>query len=233
MLNSADPANLAKIGSSVFIVVGGLAIAGGLLLAMDDPGGLALSAFGVVFAGVGWLMRRKAAPPQGRKAVVIGEDAFSGRRKDGQQANVRRGVVIHVDETASEAEVAVAKADWARQRFAERPDWMEGRILAEAERSSGLHMLAAGLWIGFALLALGAGLIWGGVAWLMAAGACGLATILTGMLAFQLLRWRKFGDNVLVLGQTPLRLGQVLEARVLTQLAPTMVPAEGFQVRLR
>ncbi len=217
----------------MFIAVGGLAIAGGLLLAMDDPGGLALSAFGVVFAGIGWLIRRKTVPPQGQKAVVIGEDAFSGRRKDGQQANVRRGVVIHVDEDASAAEVAAAKADWARQRFAERPDWIEGRILAESERSGGLHMLAAALWIGFALLTVGASLIWGGVAWLVAAGACGLAAILSGMLVFQLLRRRKFGDNVLVLGQAPLRLGQVLEARVLTQLPHTMVPAEGFQVRLR
>lgn len=228
-----DPSNLPKLAFWVFTGFGVVAVVGGIVLALDDPGGLALVAFGVIFIGAGWAAKRIFSPPEGKKAVTIQEDAFSATRLDGRASTVSRSAVIHVDEDASEEEIEAAKAAWSEERFAARPDWASGRILAEAERSGGLHALAAGLWSFFAALAIGAGFLWGGMAWFVAAGTTGIAIVLSYLLAMARIRRKKFGRSVLCLDPCPARLGAGFAARLETEIAAGMAPDDGFLFKLK
>ena len=227
------PGGLGVLAFRVFAAFGALMVLGGVALAFDDPGGFALMIFGLVFIAAGLLARRLFTPAEGKTFVSIPEDGFQARRLDGLQETVTRSVLIEVPEDASPEAVAAATSAWAAERFAARPDWVEGRILQEAERRGGMHRLAAGVWTVFALGALGAALLWGDIAWLFLLGAAPIAAGLVFMAVRDVVRRRRFGRSVFLMDATPARLGSTLAGAVQTEIPAGRPPKGGFRVELR
>jgi hypothetical protein len=233
MTGPRDRFDLPRIGGYVFMGFGTLVVAMGIVTVMDDPAGFFAILFGLVFVAAGFLTRRLFAVPEGKKAVAVEGHAADIATRDGRGGTRTQSSVIHVDENATEAEVAAARAAWLRARWAERPDWAEGVIRSDDVKHGGLAVLAAGLWSVFALGALGAALIWGDIAWLVAVGAGVVALGFIVNAARMTLRRRKFGDSRLRLERTPLALGGRLAGEVATGVPRGMRLADGFAVTLR
>jgi len=217
-----------KIAGVVFIGAGALMIAGGLLLAIDDPAGLFLSLFGLVFVGAGLLARRMFATPAGKKAVVLSQEQATV--PGGTRASVR---FVHVDEDASDEEVAALRRQWLRERWQSRPDWASGDIEDQDRRQSGLHGVTLAVMCVVTLAAAAVGVLWSEVGWMLAF-ATGISA---GVLGFQWLRGaarrRKFGDARFLMSPCPAVLGGTLAGRVLTGVPQTQDVADGFRLRLR
>jgi len=228
----SGPAGLAKLAFRVFVGFGLVMVVGGIALTLSDPGGIALIAFGLVFIGAGYLARRVFTPPEGMKAVAVKEDAFTARRHDGLHSAQTQSAVIHVPEDASPEEIEAAKRKWASEQFEQRPDWTEGRVLAESERRGGLHRLAAIVWTVFALGALAAALFWGDIAWLVLIGASVIAGGLSFLAIRDMARARKFGRSLFLMEETPARLGQPLKGNVQTSMPSGRPPKGGFRLTL-
>lgn len=233
MTSPLDRFDLPRIGGHVFMGFGALVAVMGVVTSFDDPAGIFAILFGLVFVGAGYLMRRLFAVPEGQKAVAIEGHTAGIATWDGRAGTRSQSSVIQVDADASETEVAEARAAWLRARWAERPDWVAGTIRSDDAKHGGLARLAAGLWSAFALAALVAALIWGDIAWLVAAGSALVALGLMVNAVRMALRRRKFGDSVLRLAQTPLALGGQLEGEVTTGVPRRMRLADGFAVAVR
>lgn len=203
-------------------------------MVFDDPAGFAVVAFGSVFIGIGFLVRRVFSPPPGKKAVLVGGAEAPIRTLHGMPGIRRQASVIHVDENASAAEIEAAKAAWFRERWARRPDWAEGRILAEDSRSGSMLDVAAGLWILFAAAALASALYWNDwLAWLVAAGSGIVAVGLFNSVVLRSLRQRKFKESRLILRESPATLGGRLLGEIETGVPQSMVLPDGFRLALR
>jgi hypothetical protein len=225
---------LPVVAGWAFMAAGAAMVAGGIVLALDDPGGFALIGFGLVFGGAGWLARRLFATPAGMKAVAVSAHEVGVRSHDGRPGTCRQATLIHVDEDAGEAEVAAARAAWLRAQWQARPDWVAGRIVAEEARRGGWLYVGAGLWTAFALAVGGAAAFWGGgIVWLGAglAGLVAVALWAAGVLAG--LRRRKYGASHFRLDRTPAALGACLTGAVETGIAKARPPRDGFRLRLR
>lgn len=227
------PDSLGRLGFWVFTGFGGFMVLGGVFLTFDDPAGLAVIAFGLIFVGAGYLARRLFTAPSGKKSIVVAEDAFQTRRRDGRTTAISSGIVIHVDADAGPDEIAAATAAWAAAQYAaQRSDWATGQILAEGERRRGLYVLAAIVWGGFAVCALGVALIWGDIAWFVFAGAAPIAVLIAAQAARDGMRRRKFGRSLFLMQSPPARLGAVFEGDVQTSLPYDRMPQNGFQLEL-
>lgn len=226
--------DLPRLGGILFTGFGAAVVAVGAVMVFDDPAGFAVVAFGSVFIGIGLLVRRVFAPPPGKKAVLVGGAEAPIRRLDGSTGIRRQAGVIHVDENASAAEIEAAKAAWLRERWARRPDWAEGRILAEDSRRGSMLNLAAGLWILFAVAGLAGALYWNDwLAWLVAAGSGIIAVGLFNSIVLRSLRQRKFKESRLILRETPAALGGRLLGEIETGVPQSMVLPDGFRLVLR
>ncbi|MBX6366330.1 MAG: hypothetical protein IRZ04_00015 [Rhodospirillales bacterium] len=226
--------DLPRLGGILFTAFGAAVALIGAVMAYDDPAGFAVVAFGSVFIGIGILVRRVFAPPPGKKAVLVGGAEAPIRTLHGRRGIRRQASVIHVDENASAAEIEAAKAAWLRERWAQRPDWAEGRILAEESRGGPMLKLAAALWILFALAGLAGALYsndW--LAWLIAAGSGVVAVALFNSVVLQSLRQRKFKESRLLLRESPATLGRRLLGEIETGVPQSMVLPDGFRLVLR
>ncbi len=210
-----------------FIGFGALIVLVGALSAMSEPAALAAIPFGAVFIGAGWLARRLLTVPTGMKAITTETAEAPVARQDGRTGTRRQGSVIHVPEDADEDE---ARAGWLRQRLAERPDWAAGRITPEGERAGKLLAWTAGIWTLATVAALAATLVWGGIAWLIAAGAALTAAGPVFMLAREGLHRQKFAASAFTAESLPFRLGGRLAGTVETGIAQRR--ADGLRLRL-
>jgi len=230
---AAGSLDLPGLAGLAFPAVGAAMALGGAVMVYDDPGGFALLALGFAFIGIGLLARRLFAPP-GKKAVLVGGIEAPTRSIHGRRGIRRQAAVIHVDENASPAEVEAAKAAWLRARWEERPDWGEGRVLAEDERGGAFLHIAAGLWLLFALAGLAASLYWGGwLAWLVAAGAGIVAASLLVHAVLRTLRGRKFGESHFLLRASPVAPGGRLQGEIETGVPQDVALRDGFRLFLR
>lgn len=224
--------SLPLLAGWVFMGFGAAMAIGGAFITVDDPAGLALLAFGLLFIGAGYLAKRLFAVPEGKMAVVVGTQSFatSGpamlRRRHSQSA------IIHVDAGADDAEIAAAERDWLHRQWQARPDWVVGRIVAEDERSGYWQILAAWMWSGFAALSIVAALIWGGMADLVAVGAVTMASVMVVLAVRVRWRQRKFGASHLLMDASPARLGRRLSGMIETGVAATGAPRDGFVINL-
>ena len=228
-----DGPELPVVASYVFIGVGAVMLVGGIALVFDDPGGFALMAFGLVFAGAGYLARRLFATPAGKRAVAVSSHTVGIRGYDGRRGRRSQASIVHVDENATEAEVEAVQRAWLDEQWRRRPDWVAGRIEADAARSGNLVFVAAGLWTALALALAGAGHAWDEFIWLPAGLAALVAIAFWAAAARTWLHRRKFAPSCLVLETTPVWLGERLAGEVETGVPRSVRPKDGFRLVLR
>ena len=229
MLRRPDLPTLAGI---VFGAAGALMVLGGIAMVFDDPAGFALIAFGLVFIGAGTLAYRLFRPPEGMKAITVSEHTHATERPFGVRGTRRQAVLIHVDEEATEAEIAEARQAWMREQWHARPDWIAGRI-EDAHTHSGSNLyFAAVLWSVFAGGLILGFVLWGDPPWLLLAIPAGVALLLVVAAVRAHLRQRKFGSSHFQMAATPAFLGERLAGTVETGVEARHGPADGFRVRL-
>lgn len=225
---------LPVVAGWAFSGVGMLMLVGGIVLAFADPGGFALIVFGLVFLGAGLLARKLFATPEGKRKVAVSAYETGIRNFDGTTGTRRQGTIIHVDEDATEEEIEAAKDAWRHEQWKkQRPDWAAGRIVAEDERSGRYLKLAAVLWSVFTAGAVGAGFVWGGIAWYVAVFAGLVTGTLVVLVVRMVLRQRRFAASHLVLERSPARLGDRLTGEIVTGVPQGKALREGFVVQLR
>ncbi len=224
-----------EIGHLVFWIfgaVGAVCAVGGVALAMDDPAGLFLVAFGAVFMGAAWLARRVFTTPPGMKSVAVETTAASVRDWSSGARRVTSTTFVHVPEDATEAEVEAARRNWAKSRLDSRPDWVSGRIEQEAKRTgASLTYGAFGAAVLAAILAA-AGWFFDGFFFIMAGfvavGCVSLAWMATGQAA----RRKKFGLAEFVMKSSPVAPGERIEGVIETRAARRSMEKGDFRLTL-
>lgn len=224
---------LPVLGGYAFMGFGGAMVLGGIVMVIDDPAGFALMAFGLVFIGVGFAAKKLFATPEGKKAVTVGGYQASIQNRDGARGARAQANIIYVDEGACAEEEAGAKRGWLLEQWQRRPDWVEGRVEGEDKRSGSLGYWAALAWSIFALGAVAAGFLWGGMAWWVAMLAGAVATVLVLLALRVWWRRRKFGDSYLTLDHSPLALGDKLVGTVETGVTYSKMKSQTFHIECR
>lgn len=224
---------LAKLAGLAFTAFGVVLVVTGILITIADLSGLTAVAFGLVLIGVGRLARRVFAPPEGTRAVEVSGYEASIETEQGLRGTRRQASIIHVDANATDAEVEAAKAEWLREQWQRRPDWVAGRIISQDERGKGLVLAAAVLWSALAVvLVVAAGLFGAGVGIVAAVVGIVAGALVVHALTVRLRR-QKFGQSHLILERTPAFLGGVLSGEVESGVREDAAPLSGFHVRLR
>ncbi|NBC19276.1 MAG: hypothetical protein GVY18_18375 [Bacteroidetes bacterium] len=209
-----------------------LMLLGGLVMVFSDPAGFALIAFGLVFIGGGYLAHRLFRTPEGQKAVTVDAYAYDYERPLGVQGTRSRSTQIYVDEDATEEEVEALRRAWLREQWADRPDWVEGRIVDQHARGGTTRYVGAVVWTVFALALIGGFMLWGDPPWLLLALPAGVALVLIVLGVRDYLRQRKFGASYFQMDATPAVLGERLTGTVETGVLARNGPDDGFTVRL-
>ena len=125
-----NPLKLVTYAGYTFQGFGVLAFVGGVILTFDDPAGLFLCVFGLVFFGAGYMARKLFAKPEGMKAVVLETSGTSGAGHRAQSTSY-----TFVDEDATDEEVEATRKEWLHDKWADRPDWVSGRMPSELSSS--------------------------------------------------------------------------------------------------
>lgn len=221
------------IGSWAFRIFGAFVLVMGVIATFEDPAGIAAIVFGLVFVGVGVLVKRLFAAPEGKRAVSIAGPAVPITTSTGATGARAQGYRIFVPQEASEAEVEAARRRFLAEQWAQRADWAAGRLEHDTAQTAVWLAFGGGLW---SLLA--------GVLWVVAAlsedavigfAAVGCSLVAGGLLlaaGWAWLRARKFPPSQLVLARTPALLGGRLAAEVHTGVAAAAGPEGGFKVEL-
>jgi hypothetical protein len=139
---------------------------------------------------------------------------------------------IFVDEDATDEEVEATRRAWLHEQWAERPDWVEGRVVDEHAHSGSMRYVAAGVWTVFAVGLIGGFMLWGDPPWLLLALPAGVALMLIVLGVRDYLRQHKFGASYFQMDTTPAVLGERLDGTVETGVLARHGPADGFTVRL-
>lgn len=226
------PDAMLRFGPLAFIVFGAAALLGGIVMAFSDPSGLILMGFGGVFAFVGWKARCLYQPAPGKRHVPVDHNSLI-LKEYGYKMRTASSVLIEVDETATEAEVEAASLAWAKAKYAERADWVEGRIPQEFVRTGPGQRLTLITWSVIGLIAICAGLIWSGSVWIPATGASAMSLVVIFLYWRAELRRRQHGGSVLALPDGPVVLGGAFRGVVETSLRPDNAPANGFTLTFR
>ncbi len=233
MPGPSRPPDLPRLGSLVFMAFGALIALIGVLIVPRDPGGFFAILFGAVFIGVGVLVRRLFALPEGRREIVVAGHSTGVIGTDGRTGVRSQAVLLDVPADATAGEISEARQAWVREQWGRRPDWVEGRIVSDDVRNRGLVHVGAWIWSVIALLTLGAALLWGGFAWLFAAGGSFGAVVFIVQAVRIRARSRKFGVSHLLLAHTPLVQGGRCEGRVEIDM-PLFARVDGpFRITLR
>ena len=217
----------------VFLTAGAAMVIGGGVLALDEPGGFALIAFGFVFVGAGYLVKRFFTTPEGKKAVPVSAHELGIQTIYGGRGERRQSSTIYVDEDASAGETEAAKQAWLREQLQQRPDWVAGKIVGEQTRSGGILRLTAWVWSVFFLIVLAAAFIWGDLLWLGALLA-GIFTLGMWIVVIKM-GWhrRKYGTSHFHLEQTPAFLGEQLSGEIVSGITKMTALKDGFRLRLQ
>ena len=130
-----DPAfEIGHLGGVIFTAVGAAMAAGGVVMTFQDPGGIAMIIFGLVFLGAGWMARKLFVTPEGMKKVAVQTSSASVDHGLGRETSVSSTTYINVHEDATEEEIAETRRQWQADRIADREDWARGEIEQEANR---------------------------------------------------------------------------------------------------
>lgn len=130
-----DPSfEVGHLGGVIFSAVGAAMVAGGIVLTFQDPGGIALIVFGLVFLGAGWVSRKLFVTPEGMKRVAVQSGDATLQHGLGRETRISSTEFINVPEDATQEDIARAREDWLATRLAHRDDWASGVIEQEANR---------------------------------------------------------------------------------------------------
>ncbi len=217
------PSEVERIAPWIFIGAGGLMLAGGLALAIDEPAGFGLAAFGAVFIGAGLLVRRLMKAVSGKKWVTVSEV---------QGAHRSSSVQIAVDPNATEQEIAAARQAWFDEQFRARPDWVSGQVAEDMTHDWRLFLAICGVGWVVALAFLSSAVSSGD--WFTGALAGPISIALAAQGGRLLWHQRKFGASQLVLKNTPLYRGESFlgEVRTGVRLGHGQMPAAPLLFRL-
>ena len=198
------------LGGAVFILAGLGIMWGGVALWDSEPNAWVMFPFGGTFAAMGVALFFIFRTPKGKRSVVVKAEEFSTGR--GRRSSVTR---IYVDEDATEAEIAAARADWATGQLGGREDWAEGRIASSLDPVGHRHWY----FFGAALALLVSSLI--GAVWdpevLYFAILPALVTLLVGYFSVKKhIHQTKFTASELKLATVPGLLGQRLEGEIVS-----------------
>lgn len=164
---------------------------------------------------------RELAAPAGQRYIAFDPDVDI----DGNRILVAKDA----DENAEQA----VRRDWLRQRWGQEDQWQQGLIRGSIHQQGALPLIFVGLGLLLTSVGIGAGLIWGGEAWLFG-GIFALVGIVFTIVAINLiLKTRKFRPGELRLASSPIVLGQTFRATLQTGVSKGTRPESGFNVALR
>lgn len=232
-LTSGREPNLASIAFWGFAGFGTAMVLIGIVVAIDDPGGLFACAFGAVFIGIGFLARKllnnfSDRAPDGKQAIVVSEFTVSVKG-----STRSKSASIHVDQNASPEEIQLARTRWATAHWMKRPDWVAGEIIDERARTRTSPLVGFIVFPGLTLGSLVLALIFGDIWWLFTAVIGVITLIFIGAVVYEYLHHRKFADSVLALEQTPLRLGGQLRGELRTGVPMQMQSSTPYTITLQ
>lgn len=219
-------------GPLAFIALGAAALIGGGFLAFSNPAGLILMGFGGVSAFVGWKAYRLYQAAPGKHHVPVDHDSLI--LKDyGHRMRTGPSVLIQVDENATEAEIEAASLAWAKAKYAERADWVEGRIPQEFVRTGPGQRLTVITWSVIGVIALCAGVFWGGLVWIPVTGVSAMSFVIIFVYFRTERRRQRHGVSVLALPDGPAVLGGALRGVIETSLKANEAPPNEFRLAFR
>lgn len=228
-----DPAfEIGHLGGVIFTAVGAAMAAGGVVMTFQDPGGIAMIVFGLVFLGAGWMARKLFVTPEGMKKVAVQSSSANVAHGLGRETSISSTTYINVSEDATDAEIADAREQWQADRIADREDWARGEIEQEANRHGNVFVYAAG---GFLTLAIGLILIGAFVDgfFYLFGGFVGLvALFLIGYSVLRSIRARKFGAARFHMKSIPTAPGETVTGDIRTEAARDALEDGQFTVTL-
>lgn len=225
-------ASLPLLAGWIFTGFGSAMVLGGILLAVDNPAGLALLAFGAVFFGVGILATNLYGIPKDRRAMPVGHREPATAGTGGMQSELLRFSLLPDNADSDAAEATAARRDLLRAQWQSRPDWAAGRVITEDEHNGHWPILAAWLWSGSAVLSVIAASIWGNIAVPISVGVILIAVSMVAIALRRHWRQRRFAASHVVLDSSPVLLGREFTAMIETGVKRNTAPARGFQVEL-
>ena len=201
--------DFSKVVFWAFAGFGGALVLVGIVVAFDDPAGLFACLFGAVFIGVGFLARRITSTPKGKRAVVVsGEgEQVSATTMTGAHVSRTRTVSIYADENATDEQVEQIRARWATEQWMARPDWVRGELVTEADRNRTGKGAAAIVFLVLEAVMVTLAMIYGRFWWFMTFVVGVIAAMVVGAYLHDAWHRRKFAASMLVLNESPLRLG--------------------------
>ena len=227
-LERDDGLSLPDIIGFVFMGFGAIMVVGGIALTFEEPGGILLIVFGLVFGGTGYMARRLFSTPEGMKKVAVSSHTVSTGSGTHSQTTF-----INVPEDATDEDVEVARTAAKNDQIEAREDWASGRIEAQESRAGNWYFIAAILWAVLTAILAAAGYLWDEFMYLPAA-AVGLCTVVLWVMAVRnRMRQKKFGASHFAVEQMPARPGGPLTGTIETGIPKATPPADGFRVRLR
>jgi len=133
----------------------------------------------------------------------------------------------------SAADIEASASRVAAHRFNQRPDWVAGRVEAEAILKKAPRKAVGNFWIGAFVVSVALSLLVHKAFWGFALVTGLMAGVVVLLLRQDRIRERKFGRTLFVMDETPARLGRTLRGGVLTGIPLADRPADGLHVRLR
>ncbi|MEO1494447.1 MAG: hypothetical protein AAFV19_20055 [Pseudomonadota bacterium] len=204
---------MTDVGAVMCAIFGIVMISGGLSIAFGTPGaglnidrnGVVLVGFGVVAMGLGAAIRYLHRVPPGKKRIAVEHCRYAG------------AVHITVADGISRAEQDRLRQSWRESRYAERPDWVSGRIETDRARIG-----KAAYWIAGVLWAMAAGFWLGNSAGITSSFVAAIFTLMAGAASLPgvgiYLHRRKFAPSFLMPDPLPIRLGKPVDLTVETGL---------------
>lgn len=228
-----DPAfEIGHLAGVIFAAVGAAMVAGGVVLTFQDPGGIALIVFGLVFLGAGWMARKLFVTPQGMKKVAVQSGSATVRHGLGRETQVSSTTYIDVPEDATEAEIAEAREAWKADRLAERPDWARGVIEQEANRHGNIVAYAAAGFLALSIVMFLIGAFVDEFFYLFGVFMGIVSILLAGHAVLKAIRARKFGAARFHMKRSPIAPGEHLEGEIRTEVARERLDDDQFTLTL-
>lgn len=131
------------------------------------------------------------------------------------------------------ADIGASASRVAAHRFNQRPDWVAGRVEAEAILKKAPRRSVGNFWIGAFVVSVALSLLVHKAFWGFALVTGLMAGVVVLLLTQDRIRERKFGRTLFVMDESPARLGRTLRGSVLTGIPLADRPTDGLRVRLR
>ena len=226
--------DFSKLGAFAFGGFGALMllVAAAMLAEGDLGAATGAGVFGVIFCGIGLLVRRLFRTPDGLRRVEISSHTGSVRDAYGRTGTRTSRTFRYVDADLPDAEVDRLQQQWTQAPWTQRADWAEGRIVHDSAGMLGMLTLFTVLWN---VIAVGiAGILFFTAddppLFVLIFPIIGLALIV--YVVRLRIRQRKFGTSIFHLDAVPVEPGGWLRGTVETGVPYRNAPVEGFRVQL-